>query len=155
MGFYTTQTGAKLKMGTSTADPLPAPGSDTFVEITIVEDFDPIAFEQTPSFFSVLSSTSRNSIGGRLNDVTISGTVALDWSTVGIATASQLETDARVAGGQKRNYQIIYPDSGARQYDGVAFISSFKASKFDANANASEHKAAITLAFTGVITVTP
>jgi hypothetical protein len=159
MAYYGANVNAKLYIGTSTASTLPAPGSDTFVEVPLLGSIKPPSNELTTAFFNVLNDANRRSVGGKLNDRTCEGNVVLDWSnaaTVSGTTVHQvMYNDSIVAGGQKRNYRIIYPDSNARQEDFVAFISTFEIEAFDAGEDAKEHRANFTLTVDGAVTVTP
>lgn len=159
MAYYGANVNAKLYIGTSTASTLPAPGSDTFVEVPLLGSIKPPSNELTTAFFNVLNDASRRSVGGKLNDRTCEGNVVLDWSnaaTVSGTTVHQvMYNDSIVAGGQKRNWRIIYPDANARQEDFVAFISVFDIEAFDAGEDAKEHRANFTLTVDGSVTVTP
>jgi hypothetical protein len=159
MAYYGANVNAKLYIGTSTAASLPAPGSDTFVEVPLLGSITPPPNELTTAFFNILNDANRRSVGGKLNDRTCEGNVVLDWAnatTVGGVTVHQaMYNDSIVAGGQKRNWRIVYPDSGNRQLDFVAFLSTFTEEAFDAGEDAKEHRANFTLTVDGAVTVTP
>lgn len=159
MSYYGANVNAKLYIGTSTASTLPAPGSDTFTEIPLLGSITPPGNELTTAFFNILNDANRRSVGGKLNDRTCEGGVVLDWAnaaTVSGTTVHQvMYNDSIVAGGQKRNYRIIYPDANNRQLDFVAFISTFTEEAFDAGEDAKEHRANFTLTVDGAVTVTP
>lgn len=159
MAYYSSNTGAKLYIGTSTASTLPAPGSDTFVEVPLLGSVTPPKNEQSVGFFNIQNDGNRRSVGGRLNDRTVEGNLVADWSnasTVSGTTVHQvMYNDSVLAGGQKRNWRIVYPDSNNRQLDFVAFISNWEEEAFDAGADAVEHRINFTLSVDGSVTVTP
>lgn len=159
MAYYGANVNAKLYIGTSTAASLPAPGADTLVEVPLLGSITPPGNELSSGFFNILNDANRRSVGGKLNDRTCEGNVVLDWAhatTVSGVTVHQvMYNDSILAGGQKRNYRIIYPDSNNRQLDFVAFISNWSEEAFDAGEDAKEHRATFTLSVDGAVTVTP
>lgn len=159
MSYYSGNVNGKLYIGTSTASTLPAPGADNFVEVPLLGSITPPGNELSTGFFNVLNDANRRSVGGKLNDRTCEGNVVLDWAnaaTVSGTTVHQvMYNDSILAGGQKRNYRIIYPDSNNRQLDFVAFISKWTEEPFDAGEDAKEHRANFTLTLDGAVTVTP
>lgn len=159
MSYYGANVNAKLYMGASTATTLPAPGSDTFTEVPLTGNIKPPQNTLSAGFFNVLNDGNRRSVGGKLNDRTVTGNVVLDWinaATVGgVSCHLVMFADSIVAGGQKRNWRIVYPDSGNRQLDFVAFISDWEEEEFSADEDAKEHRANFTLSVDGAVTVTP
>jgi hypothetical protein len=159
MSYYGANVNAKLYIGTSTAASLPAPGSDTLVEVPLLGSITPPPNELTTAFFNTLNDANRRSVGGKLNDRVCEGNVVLDWANAttvgGVTVHAQMYADSIVAGGQKRNFRIVYPDSGNRQLDFVAFISNWSEEAFDAGEDAKEHRASFTLTVDGAVTVTP
>lgn len=157
--YYGANVNAKLYMGASTANPLPAPGADTFTEVPLLGSVSPPTNELTTGFFSVLNDANRRSVGGRLGDRTSEGNVVLDWTNAatvgGVSCHQAMYNDSIVAGGQKRNWRIVYSDAGARQLDFVAFISQWSEEPFDSGEDAKEHRANFVLTLDGAITVTP
>lgn len=152
MSYYGANVNAKLYIGTSTASTLPAPGSDTFTEVPLLGSISPPPNELTTAFFNILNDANRRSVGGKLNDRTSEGNLVIDWTQ---AVHNSMYADSIVAGGQKRNWRIVYPDSGARQLDFVAFLSSWKEQAFDAGEDAKEHRSDFVLTLDGAVTVTP
>ena len=150
--YYGQNVNAKLYIGTSTASPLPAPGSDTFTEVPLVEVITPAANETSVGTFSILNDATKRSVGGKFADQVLEGTLVIDWTE---AVHLSMFADSRVAGGQKRNWRLIYPDTGARQEDFVAFIAKWAPESFDSTGDAKEHVSTFTLAIDGGITVTP
>jgi hypothetical protein len=149
--YYGANTGALLYIGASTATPLPAPGADSFTEVPLVGTITPPPNELSSAFFNVLNDADRRSVGGKLNDRSVEGDLVIDWTE----TAHQnIYADSIVAGGRKRNWRIVYPDSGNRQLDFVAFISKWTEEAFSASDDAKEHRASYTLSVDGAITVT-
>ena len=80
MAYYGSNVGAVLYIGTSTATPLPAPGSDTFTEVPLLGSVTPPANELSTAFFNVQNDADRRSVGGTLGDRTVPGNVVLDWT---------------------------------------------------------------------------
>jgi len=152
MAYYGQSVGAKLWIGTSTATPLPAPGADTFTEVPLVEIIKPPSNETSVGTFSILNDTAKRSVGGKLGDRLVDSSLAIDWT---LTPHQNIYNDSTVAGGQKRNWRLTYPDTNARQLDFVAFVSKWDEEAFDATGDAKEHVAAFTLAVDGAITVTP
>ena len=150
--YYSASAGAKLYVGASTATPLPAPGSDVFSEVPLLGTIGPPAHEIGSAFFSVLNDTNKRSVGGKKGDQTLEGDLVIDWSE---AVHVQMYADMQVAGGQKRNWRLVYPDSGNRQLDFKAFLSKWNEEPFDSSQDAKEHRAAFTLTLDGAITATP
>lgn len=152
MSYYGANVLAFLKMGASIADPLPAPGSDTFTDVPLLGSVTPPPNELTTAFFNVQNDGARRSVGGKLGDQVSEGNVVIDWTQT---VHQNMYADSKVAGGRKRNWQIIYPDANGRQLDFVGFISAWSEEPFDAGEDAKEHRANFTLTIDGVITVTP
>lgn len=152
MAYYGSNTNAKLYIGASTATTLPAPGSDTFTEVPLVGQITPPSNEMSTGFFSILNDAVRRSVGGRLGDRTAECNLVVDWT---LTPHQNVNADSKVAGGQKRNWRIIYPDANARQLDFVAFVSSWKEEAFDAGEDAKEHRASFVLTIDGAVTETP
>ena len=151
MAFYGANVNAFLYIGTSTATPLPAPGSDSFTEVPLLGSITPPGNELTTAFFNVLNDADRRSVGGKLNDRTCEGSLVIDWTQ---AVHTSMYADSIVAGGQKRNWRIVYPDSNDRTLDFVGFISTWTEEAFDAGEDAKEHRANFTVTVDGAITVT-
>lgn len=150
--FYSASAGAKLYMGASTASTLPAPGSDTFTEVPLLGTITPPPKEIGVGGFNILNDTNKRAVGGKKADQVCEGDLVIDWTeAVHVAMAADLD----VAGGQKRNWRIVYPDSGNRQLDFVGFLSKWTEEQFDASQDAKEHRAAFAIAVSGAITVTP
>ncbi len=149
--YYSAAAGAKLYVGAATSAVLPAPGSDTFTEVPLLGTIGPPPHEIASAFFSVLNDTTKRSVGGKKADQLLEGDLVIDWSEpVHVA----MYADMQVAGGQKRNYRIVYPDSNNRQLDFKAFLSKWTEEPFDASQDAKEHRAAFSLTVDGAITVT-
>jgi hypothetical protein len=151
MAFYGANVDAKLYIGASTATTLPAPGSDTFTEVALVGSITPPANTMSVGFFNVLNDADRRSVGGKLGDRTVPGNLVIDWTE---STHTTMYADSIVAGGQKRNWRIVYPDANDRQLDFVAFVSEWTEEAFDAGEDAKEHRANFVLTVDGDVTVT-
>lgn len=152
MSFYGNNTNALLYYGASTADPLPAPGADTFTVVPLLGKFTPPPNTLNKSFFSILNDAVRRSIVGRLGDRTVPFTVKLDWTLTPINT---IYADSSVGGGRKRNWRIVYPDANNRQLDFAAYVTDWKEGVFDAESNGEVHFADSELTLATDITVTP
>lgn len=151
MSYYGQSVNAFLQIGTSTADPLPAPGSDSFTEVPLLLTLTPPPNETTIGTFNILNDANKRSVGGKTTDRTVEGSVAIDWVQV---PHQNMYADSVVAGGRKRNWRIIYPDSNTRQLDFVGFISKWTEEAFDATGDAKQHVAAFTIAVDGAVTAT-
>lgn len=151
MSHYSSNALAFLYMGTSTADPLPAPGADTFTEVPMLGSITPPANEQSTGGFNVLNTTARYSIGGKLGDQTCPGTLVADWETTTVHRT--MEADSTVPG-HKRNWYILYPNAGGRRDDFKGFVSSWTKSAFDAGEDAVEHRVDFVITVDGTVTVT-
>lgn len=150
-GYYGTSSGAFLYMGQSTANSLPAPGSDTFLEVPLLGTITPPPIEISSAFFNVLNDTNKRSVGGKKADQSCEGDLVIDWTE---AVHVAMRADLDVAGGQKRNWRIVYPDQGSRQLDFKGFLSKWNEEAFDSSADAKEHRAAFTITVDGAITIT-
>jgi hypothetical protein len=151
MAYYGANVNAFLYIGASTATTLPAPGSDSFTEVPLLGSITPPANELTTAFFNVLNDANRRSVGGKLNDRICEGSLVIDWT---LTPHTNMYADSIVAGGQKRNWRIVYPDANDRQLDFVAFVSNWTEEAFDAGEDAKEHRATFTLTVDGAVTVT-
>ena len=150
MSYYTQNTDAKLFMGSAVSDPLPAPGSDTFTEVPLVQVLAPPQWEQSIGTFNVLNDSNKRSVGGKLGDQTVTGTIVRDGAE---ATHLAFFSDVKVAGGQKRNWYTEWPD-GMRE-DFVAFVARVAPASFDATGDSAPHVFEYTLSVDGLVTQTP
>lgn len=150
MGHYSANVYAFLYMGASTTDPLPAPGADTFTVVPLLGSVTPAANEQSTAGFNVLNTTVKYSVGGKLNDQTVPGSVVMDQDS---AVHRLMEADSKVPG-RKRNWYLLYPDTNTRRDDFVGFVSSWTPSPFDAGEDAVEHRADFVITVDGAVTVT-
>lgn len=150
--YYAANVNAFLYIGTSTATTLPAPGSDSFTVVPLLGSVTPPTNELTTAFFSILNDASKRSVGGKLGDRIVEGNLVVDWTET---VHTNMYADSIIAGGRKRNWRIVYPDSNTRQLDFVAFVSNWSEEAFDAGEDAKEHRASFTLTVDGAITVTP
>lgn len=151
MSHYTTNVGAKLYMGTATTDPLPAPGADTFTQVTQLQIVTPAVNEMTTAEYNILDSAEPISLGGKLQPKKVTGTIVFDWA---LAIHQLLEADSVYAGGRKRNWYILYPDTGARRDDFVGFVSKLEKTEFSAESDPQPHKGNFEISQTGATTVT-
>jgi len=152
VAFYNSVVNAKLYIGTSTAVPLPAYGSDTFTEVPLLSSITPPPNEQAVSFFSILNDANKRSLAGKLGDRLCEGSLVIDWTQ---SVHTSMYSDSVTAGGVKRNWRIVYPDTGNRQLDFAATLNKWTEEPFDAGEDAKEHRASFSLAVDGAITVTP
>ncbi len=150
MSHYSANVNAFLFMGTSTTDPLPAPGADTFTEVPLLGSVTPPANEQSTAGFNVLNRTARYSVGGRLGDQTVPGNVVIDHES---AVHRAMEADSKIPG-RKRNWYMISPDANSRRDDFVGFVASWTPGAFDAGEDAVEHRADFVINVDGAVTVT-
>ncbi len=150
--YYSSDSGALLFMGTSTATPLPPPGSDSFTEVPLLGTITPPAIEKSVGRFNIQNDKSRRSVGGKLGDQVIPGDLVIDWTEL---VHQQMQADGNQAGAIKRNWYITYPDSGNRRLDFVAFVSKWNERSFDSSEEAVEHRVDFELSIDGAVTVTP
>ena len=151
MAYYGANVNAKLYMGASTATSLPAPGSDTFTEVPLLGSVTPPTITINTAFFNILNDADRRSVGGTRGDQTVPGNVVLDWT---LTVHQNMYSDANVAGGQKRNWYIEYPDANDRRLDFIGFISSWEEAAFDAGEEAVEHRCDFVITVDGDVTAT-
>lgn len=151
MAFYGANVSAFLYIGASTATSLPAAGADTFTEVPLVGSITPPSNTISVGFFNVLNDADRRSVGGKLGDRTVPGSLVVDWTQT---PHTNMYADSLVAGAQKRNWRIVYPDANNRQLDFVAFVSEWTEEAFDAGEDAKEHRVNFVLTVDGDITVT-
>lgn len=145
--YYGASSDAFLRIGTATSTPLPAPGADTFTEVPLVGTITPPPKEQSASSFYVLNDNNPRSVGGRVQEKVVEGNLVIDRSE---ATHNSMAADVEVAGGQKRNWQIIYPDG--TQLDFVGFVTRWVESPLDASQDATPHRADFTIRVDGAVT---
>jgi hypothetical protein len=148
--YYTQNVNALLFMGASTATPLPAPGSDTFTEVPLTQVLAPPQWEQSVGTFNVTNDGNRRSVGGKLSEQSITGTIVRASSE---ATHAAMFADVKVVGGQKRNWYLEWPD-GMRE-DFVSFVSRIAPAAFDATGDAQPHVFEFTLSVDNAVTQTP
>lgn len=146
--FYSASAGAKLFMGQSTASPLPSDAADTFLEVPLLGLITPPNKEIQTGYFSILNDTNKRSVGGKKADQESPGDLVCDWSEP-VHIAMFLDLD--VPGGQKRNWRIVYPDSGSRTLKFPGFLSKWTEEAFDAGQDAKEHRAAFSIAVSGAV----
>lgn len=152
MSYYTQNVDALLYIGTSIADPLPAPGSDTFTEVPLTQIITPPTVEQSVGTFNVTNDGNKRVVGGKLADQTIEGNLVIDWTTT---PHQNMYADSNIVGGRKRNWRIKYPDANDRQLDFVGFVSRWQEEAFDATGDAKEHVAGYRISVDGAVTATP
>lgn len=150
MGYYTQNVDALLFMGTSTADPLPAVGADSFTEVPLTQVITPPRWEQSVGTFNVTNDGNKRSVGGKLGDQTVEGTIVRDGDE---ATHLLFFADVKITGGRKRNWYTLWPD-GMRE-DFVGFVSLIAPSAFDATGDAKEHVFDYRISVDGSVTQTP
>lgn len=150
MSYYGSNTGAKLFIGTSTLETLPAPGSDTFTEVPLLGSVQTPANELQGTSFVVQNDSVRRRLAGKLADQTVEASIVIDWAST---VHSNIYADSKLAGGQKRNWRIDYPTG--RRLDFVAYVQKWTEEPLEASEDANEHRADISLAVDGTITVTP
>lgn len=147
--YYSASLGAKLFIGTSTATPLPAVGSDSFTEVPLLGSVKPPVNQLSVGFFNILNDANRRSVGGKLGDRSVPGNVVADWTEV---VHQNMEADSLAQ--RKRNWYILYPDSGARRDDFVGFVSKWEKSEFNAGDESVEHRVDFEISVDGAVTVT-
>lgn len=148
MSYYGQNVGAKLFIGTSTANPLPADGADTFTEVPLCEILKPPGIELSAGFFNVLNDANKRSVGGKTSDKVVDVQYVRD-STDPVHAA--IESDANVAGGQKRNWRLLWAD-GVKLQKFVGFVSKWDPEQFDSTGDAKEHIINSTISVDGAVT---
>lgn len=141
----------QLYMGASTADPLPAPGSDSFTKI--------------PQLKTCSVPEPSKSVGkeNTLDGVTIASVSTPSWSNcTGSLLTNYTQTihntmlaDA-AAGARKRNWYTIEPDAGGRRTDFQGEIIRMAGGQYQATTEAPTARPhEFEIAVSGVPTVTP
>lgn len=149
MSYYGQNVDALLFMGTSTADPLPSPASDTFTEVPLTQVITPPTWEKSVGFFNVTNDGNKRSIGGKLAEQVIEGNIVIDREE---AIHLDMFEDVNVAGNRKRNWRITYPDGWTLDF--VGFMSRWQEEPFDATGDAKEHVASYRISIDGAVTAT-
>lgn len=134
MSYYSQNVDAFLYMGTSTEVPLPSVASDTLTEVPLVQIINPPAWELSVGAFNILNDSAKRSIGGKLAEQIVEGTIVVDR---GQQTHRDFFSDMKVSGGQKRNWRVKRPDDSTLDF--VGFLSLLREEAFDATGDAKEH----------------
>jgi hypothetical protein len=141
---------ARLYMGQSTADVLPEPDADEFVEVPLTGSITPPSNTLSTAFFNVTNDRNRRSLGGKPGDQTVEGNCVVDWDS---PVHNAMFEDSKTSGGVKRNWYMEYAGD-RRRLDFRAFVSSWAEEALEANDDASEHRANFTLSLDGEATAT-
>ena len=115
--------GWQLQIGTSAAASLPLPGSDTFTTVGDLEELKPPSPTREIDEFFTLDSVGARRLVGPVSWAAVTAKLVRRY---GNAVHDSIETDAAVAGGQRRNWRIIASDTGAEQRDFVGFVNKFE-----------------------------
>lgn len=146
--YYSGSDDAKLYMGTSTSTPLPLPGADTFSEVPLTGTITPPPNEISAGSFRILNDNASRSVGGRTQEQVVEGNLVVDHSE---AVHTAMRAAAKVAGGQKRNWRIVYPDN--HQLDFKGFVTRWVEASFDAEQDPPvPHRADFTIRVDGAVT---
>lgn len=148
MGYFAGQ-GTIIKIGTASGASLPAPGSDTFTALTLCNALKLPSYIRTVNTFKTLDSADPRRVGGGFEERTISFRLVFDPAD---AKHIVLKGDAESATIVRRNWQIVLPDSGAAQFDFVAFCSKWEWEDVEGE---KEVAATIELSVDGAVTYTP
>jgi hypothetical protein len=104
-----------LAIGTDTTLPLEAPASDTFTTVGNLSTITPPSWTQEAETYYEHSSSAPKSIGGRLNQQTVTGTLNKNRTDAGQIL---MQADKGVVGGQLRNYRLTHPDGLVQNFVG-------------------------------------
>lgn len=147
MSYYGQNVDAFLYIGTSTADPLPSPASDTFTEVPLVQRITPPIRERTVGSFNVLNDDDPRSIGGKKSAKIVEGTIVIDHSSdVYLDLISDINATAAI----NRNWRIKYPDGWTRDFAG--FLTKLNDTVLDATGDAIEHASEFAISVNGAET---
>jgi hypothetical protein len=141
--------GAKLQRGTATGASLPAPGSDTFTDVPLINNLKPPAAKRKLTDFYTLESASPKRYGGALDPQEVTFDMVVDVSD---AVQRTIITDGENASQVRRNWRIIYPNTAAEQLDFVGFVSGYEEEALEAEGIV---QAKITITIDGAVTRTP
>lgn len=144
--YYPASDQTTLLMGAATSSPLPAPGADVFTEVGLLRTLQPPPVEQSAGSFRVLNDNNPRSVGGRQVDMEYTGTVAIDRNDAGF----QMRADAKVAGGRKRNWRVVYPDGSVEDF--VGFCRRYAPTQLNADEESAPHEAEFAIRVDGAIT---
>lgn len=121
--------GAKLQRGTATGASLPAPGSDTFTDVPLINNLKAPPAKRKINTFSVLESASPVQYGGALEAKEITFDMVVDFAD---AVHRTIIADGENASQVRRNWKIIYPNTAAETLDFVGFVSNYDEEPLDA-----------------------
>lgn len=141
--------GAKLRRGTSTATPLPVPGSDTFTDVPLVNNLQAPEAKRKVNSYATLDNASPVQYGGVLEARKVSFEMVVDFDD---AVHRTIISDSENAAQVKRNWKIVYPNTAAETLDFVGFISSYAEEPMDAEGIV---RAKVEISVDGVVTRTP
>jgi hypothetical protein len=147
MSYYGQNVDAFLHIGTSTADPLPSPASDTFTALPLVQKITPPIRERTVGSFNVLNDAVSRSIGGKKSPKVVEGTIVIDHAS---ALYLDLVEDANATEAVNRNWRIVYPDGWTREFAG--FLTKLNDAVMDATGDAVEHASDFAVSVNGAET---
>jgi len=148
MSYFPASGETLLKMGTATganSAALPEPGADVFEIVGLLRSIQPPAVEQGAGSFPILNDKNRRSTGGRQTEQEYTGVVAVDRLDVGYA----MKADAKVVGGQYRNWQLEYPDGGLETWQG--FCRRYAPTAMNADEETAPHEAEFAIRVDGEI----
>lgn len=115
--------GWKLQRGTATGTSLPAPGSDSFVDIVDIEELKvPSASREIDEYF-VLDQVASKKLVGPVTWSSCTGKITRAYDS---AVHDSLENDSFAAGGTRRNWRVIATNAGAEIRDFVGYVNKFE-----------------------------
>lgn len=144
--YYSASAAGTLLIGAATSAVLPAPGADQFSEVGWLRTIQPPPTEQSAGSFRVLNNNHSHAVGGRQVEQEYTGTVVVDRADVGFV----MRADAKVAGGRRRNYRVVYPDGAIEDF--VGFCRRYAPGPLNADEEGTPHEAEFAIRVDGEIT---
>lgn len=126
MGYVSKSDIAKLYMGTSTADTLPAIGADVMREVPLLGSMKTPKRSIATAFFNILNDKLRRSVGGKTQDKIWTGGFVVDDDE---QVHRDFVTDAE--GETKRNWRAVLVSGRIHEF--VGFVSSYDEDELQAS----------------------
>lgn len=152
MSYFSRSSNAFLYMGSASATSsagLPTHAADTLREVPLLGAVTPAPRSLTSAFFNILNDAVRRAVGGKVNDKQWQGNYVVDDDQ---AVHNDFLSDAEVAGGNYRNYRVVYPNG--RQVDFKGFVSNYAEQALEASDDPEAFRADWTITQDGADTVT-
>jgi hypothetical protein len=149
VSYFSKSSNCLLYMGTSVATTLPAVGADTMRVVPLLGAITPAPNTLSVAFFNILNDVLRRSIGGKLQDKSWEGNFVVDDAQ---QVHNDFINDSKVAGGQKRNWKILYPNGRIVTF--VGFVSNYAEDQLEASDTPDVFRASFTITQDGAEIIT-